>query len=315
MGSLLLNENMKLYRRIRTWIMIGIMIVIIGFVNFAAWNDYSNDPKSATWQGQVAAEKQSRLQALQKPDLSKESQSYNEEMVALYDYQLEHDIRPVDGTLWMGINLSTNFVILITLFTVIVAGDSMAGEFSSGTIKLLLIRPHNRLKILLSKYVSMILFGITLLIILFIVSILINGMFYGFRHIDLPLLSVNADDGNVLERSMVANLLQTYLLKGVATIMFVTIAFMISTAFRSSAMAIGFSLFAMFAGQIATEFLRSYAWSKYILFANIDLTPYLSGHPYQEGMTLAFSVAVLCVYFILFNLVSWIVFMKRDVAA
>lgn len=290
------------------------MILILGFVNFAAWNDYSNDPQSGTWQEHVAAEKQSQLQALQKSDLNKESRSSAEEMVTLYDYQLEHDIRPVDGTLWMGINLSTNFVILVTLFTVIVAGDSMAGEFSSGTIKLLLIRPSSRLKILLSKYISMILFGFTLLIILFIVSILVNGLFYGFGHIDLPLLSVNAD-GDVVEQNMVANLLQTYLLKAVSTIMFVTIAFMISTAFRSSAMAIGISLFAMFAGQIATEFLRSYDWSKYVLFANLDLTSYLSGHPYQEGMTLAFSVAVLSVYFIVINLVSWIVFTKRDVAA
>ncbi|MBP3963823.1 ABC transporter permease [Paenibacillus lignilyticus] len=314
MGSLLLNENMKLYRRIRTWIMIGVMIVILGFVNFMVWNDYSNDEHSGTWQEHVAAEKQSREEALLKPDLNKQSRNNNEELVAQYEYQLAHDIRPVDGTMWVGINLSTNFVILITLFTVIVAGDSMAGEFSSGTIKLLLIRPNSRLKILLSKYVSMIMFGITLLIILSIVSILINGALFGFGHIDLPLLEVNAD-GAVVERNMVANLLQTYLYKGVSTIMFVTIAFMISTAFRSSAMAIGFSLFAMFAGTIATEFLRSYAWSKYILFANMDLTAYLSGSPYQEGMTLTFSVAVLSVYFIVFNLVAWLVFTKRDVAA
>ncbi|WP_219834947.1 ABC transporter permease [Paenibacillus sp. R14(2021)] len=294
--------------------MIGVMIVILGFVNFSVWYDYSNDAQSGTWQEHVAAKKQSRLQALQKPDLNKESRSLDEETVAIYDYQLEHDIRPAEGTMWMGIHVSTNFVLLITLFTVIVAGDSMAGEFSSGTIKLLLIRPNSRLKILLSKYVSMILFGITLLIILFIVSILINGTLFGFGHINLPLLGVNAD-GDVMEQNMVANLLQTYLFKGVSTIMFVTIAFMISTAFRSSVMAIGFSLFAMFAGNIATEFLRPYVWSKYILFANIDLTPYLSSHPFQEGMTLTFSVTVLSVYFIFFNLVSYLVFTKRDVAA
>lgn len=90
-------------------------------------------------------------------------------------------------------------------------------------------------------------------------------------------------------------------------------AFMISSAFRSSALAIG--LFALFAGAILPELLQPYAWSKYLLFANIDLSQYLTGRPYQEGMTLSFSIAVLAAYFAAFNLVSWLVFTRRDVAA
>lgn len=314
LGSLILNENMKLYRRARTWIMIGFLIVILIFISFVKWYDVSNNPQRDTWQERVVQEKQTSMELLKIPDLRKENRRFYEEQVAIYDYHLEHNIPTDDGTMWAGIIGAANLIILITLFTVIVAGDSLAGEFASGTIKLLLIRPASRLKILLSKYVSMLLFGILLLVILFIVSILINGILYGFGNIDLPLIGVNSK-GEVVEQSMVANLWKTYLLNGVSTIMFVTIAFMISSAFRSSAMAIGFSLFALFAGTISAEFFQPYAWGKYILFANIDLTQYLSGSPYQDGMTLAFSAIVLCAYFIVFNLVSWFVFTKRDVAA
>ena len=89
---------------------------------------------------------------------------------------------------------------------------------------------------------------------------------------------------------------------------------MISTAFRSSAMAIGISIFALLAGAAMMELLQAYEWSKYLLFPNIDLTQYLIGRPYQEGMTMSFSILVLVGYFLAFNLVSWLTFTKRDVA-
>ncbi|MNY55445.1 ABC-2 family transporter protein [compost metagenome] len=97
--------------------------------------------------------------------------------------------------------------------------------------------------------------------------------------------------------------------------MYVTMAFMISSAFRSSTMAIGFSIVGMFAGNILLEALHRFDWSRYLLFANTDLTQYLSGRPYQNGMTLAFSIVVLAVYFLVFNLISWLMFTRRDVAA
>ncbi len=59
--------------------------------------------------------------------------------------------------------------------------------------------------------------------------------------------------------------------------MIVTMAFMISTVFRSSSLAIGLSIFIMFAGQIITLLLMRYSWGKYFLFANTDLTPVLRG--------------------------------------
>jgi ABC-2 type transport system permease protein len=179
---------------------------------------------------------------------------------------------------------------------------------------MLLIRPVSRLKILVSKYLSMIMFGLVLLVILFFVSILVNGVIYKFGYLDLPLVGIGAE-GQITERNMVANLWKTYLLNGVSTIMIVSMAFMISSAFRSSVMAIGFSIFALFAGAILMNLLQPYEWSQYMLFANIDLTQHLGGRPYQEGMTLSFSIIVLAVHFILFNLTSWLAFTRRDVAA
>lgn len=289
------------------------MIAVVFTASLVEWY-YDNDITSDTWQKQVEQQKDAMEKELDDPKTGEETKKYYENHIALIDYRLEHNIRPEDGTMWSGINGSATLVILITLFTVIIAGDSLAGEFSTGTIKLLLIRPASRLKILISKYVSMILFGILLLIVLFVVSVLINGLLYKFGDMSLPMVGLDSN-GDIFERNMVLNLWKTYLLNGVSTVMYVTIAFMISSAFRSSAMAIGFSIFALFAGAILMELIQRYDWAKYVLFPNLNLAQYLEGRPYQDGMTLSFSIIMLVIYFIVFNLVSWLAFTRRDVAA
>ena len=314
MVNLVLNENMKIYRRMRTWILVGLMVAFVLFVNFIEWHSDGKKVQGEGWRAALQQENQRYNEILKQPNLGKEDRTYYEDWIAVNDYHLEENIRSTDGTMWDGVNGSAGLMIVITIFTIIIAGDSLAGEFSSGTIKLLLIRPANRVKILVSKYISFLLFGMLLLLILFVLSVVVNGILYGFGYMDLPLVSVNAE-GEIVEKSMVLNLWKTYMLNGVSTVMYVTMAFMISSAFRSSAMAIGFSIGTLFAGNIVLEVLQRFDWSKYLLFANTNLTQYLSGRPYQEGMTLSFSIGVLIVYFLVFNLVSWLLFTRRDVAA
>jgi ABC-2 type transport system permease protein len=312
--NLVRNENMKIYRRTRTWILVGFMIALVLFVNIIEWHSDGKQSQDEGWRVELQQEKEHRNELLTKPELAEESRTYNLQRIALIDYHLEKGIPTTDGTMWDGINGSASMVLVITVFTIIIAGDILAGEFSSGTIKLLLIRPANRLKILIAKYISSLMFGILLLLTLFVVSVTVNGVLFGFGDLNLPLIEVTYD-GYIVEKNMVLNLWKTYLLNGVSTILYVTMAFMISSAFRSSTMAIGFSIVALFGGNILLEGLQRFDWSKYLLFANTDLTQYLSGRPYHDGMTLSFSIGVLAVYFLAFNLISWLMFTRRDVAA
>lgn len=314
MVNLVRNENMKIYRRVRTWILVGVMIALVLFVNIIEWHSDRTQSQGESWQVELQQEKVHRNELLTKPVISEEDRTYNLQRIALIDYHLEKNISTTNGTMWDGINFSASLVLVITVFTIIIAGDSLAGEFSTGTIKLLLIRPANRLKILLAKYMSSLLFGLLLLLTLFVVSVTVNGILFGFGDLKLPLIEVT-NEGYIVEKNMVLNLWKTYLMNGVSTILYVTMAFMISSAFRSSTMAIGFSIVALFGGNILLQALQRFTWSKYLLFANTDLTQYLSGKPYQSGMTLSFSIGMLAAYFIAFNLISWLMFTRRDVAA
>ncbi|WP_051541307.1 hypothetical protein [Caldalkalibacillus mannanilyticus] len=98
-------------------------------------------------------------------------------------------------------------------------------------------------------------------------------------------------------------------------IMMVTFAFMLSIVFRSTTLAVSLSYVAIFIGKNMTDFLLTkYSWAKYILFAHFDLTQYVDRIPVAEGMTLQFSLMMLFIYFLLFNVISYLAFAKRDIA-
>jgi ABC-2 type transport system permease protein len=219
----------------------------------------------------------------------------------LLKFVIEMDISHV--LTFMGV--ATNLSSLVFIFTIILAGDIVASEFSWGTIKLLLIRPASRGKILFAKYLAVVLF-----LLLFQLIMLVFSYFTG-----LILFGVS---GPVAPDATVGTLLQSYGLELVEIIMASTMAFMISTVFRSSSLAIGLSIFLMFTSQSIVFVLAGlkYPWVKYLLFANTDLSPYLAGStPYMlSGMSLGFSVTMLILYWMLFYSVSWLLFTRRDVA-
>ena len=152
-----------------------------------------------------------------------------------------------------------------------------------------------------------------MLIILFIFSFLLGGLLFSFSGASAPFLKYSG--GKVIEENMILHSLAVYGLECVKLIMMVTLAFMISTVFRSSSLAIGIGIFLLFIGTLVAQLIARFAWSKYILFENTDLSVYLKGNPPVKGMTMTFSVIVLIAYFAIFMVTSFLVFNKRDVAA
>lgn len=311
--KLIQNENMKIYRRISTWIMLVILVavaVVVGIVmNFTA-----SDSVDEQWKQNLQQQNEMYKTDLANEDLPDMVKDISERELAINEYRLEHDIAPMETrSTWNFMTVAAEIVSLITLFTIVVGASSVASEFTWGTIKLLLIRPVSRAKILLSKYLATILFALFSLVLLFVVSFLVGSIFFGIGG-STPHLVYR--DGAVHEVHMVSHILGIFGLKSINLIMMSTFAFMISTIFRNSGLAIGLAIFLMFAGVNVTALLATkFDWAKYILFANTDLSQYLTGYVLVEGMTMTFSVIMLIIYFVIFNALTWFVFTKRDVAA
>lgn len=317
MFKLVQNEWMKIFKRPGTLVMIGLLLIMISLTG-AVIKYQQNKGVShldQNWKQTLQAEvKQSKDQlAIGKVP---ESQISNiKRNIAIKEYRIEHNLSPnVKYSMWDFVSDGAGLIKLAGLFTIIIAAGIVASEFNWGTIKLLLIRPITRGKILVSKYMAVILYALMMLVILFSFSALLGIILFGAPENAVPYL--NYSDGNVTEQSMVFHLVIFYGMKSIAMIMLSTMAFMISAVFRNSSLAIGLSIFLMFTGTELTMFLAmKFDWAKYILFANTDLMQYFEGVPMVNGMTISFSVIMLTIYFILFQLLAYVVFKKRDVAA
>ena len=87
-------------------------------------------------------------------ELSEEDKTYFANEIKLNEYYLEQNINPNELSLWNYVDTSSYLIILATILTVIIAADMIAAEFTWGTIKLLLVGPASRTKIMISKYIA-----------------------------------------------------------------------------------------------------------------------------------------------------------------
>lgn len=319
MIKLIQNEWMKIFRRTGTYVMIGLLLfVLIAMGGFIKYQDSKGSvPDNSEWKKGLQVQNETYKKELDEMGdaLSAEVKTSYEREIAINEYRVKNDLSPNDGySVWGFLTDASQMIEFAGLFTIIIAAGIVASEFNWGTIKLLLIRPIKRGKILAAKYLTVLLFGLFMLFILFAFSGIYGMILFGFPSDPVPYL--NYYNGTVTEQSMLVHLINYFGLKSINMIMLATMAFMISAAFRNSSLAIGLSLFLMFMGGQLTRLIAvKYEWAKYILFANTDLLQYFEGAPVVEGMTLGFSVIMIIIYFLLFQAVAFYVFKKRDVAA
>ncbi|MEI5905722.1 ABC transporter permease [Bacillus spongiae] len=315
MLNLIRNEWMKIFKRPGTYVMIGLLVLFVVAMGGIYKYVEKDIPENLDWKQQLTTEIESDKQTLEEYGnqmMDIEKLSYEKD-IAINTYRIENDLPENQGnSVWSFVEEASTGVNLVGLFAIIVAAGIVASEFSWGTIKLLLIRPISRFKILLSKYITVLLFGSMLLVILFALSALVGVVLFGGGS-DVYLSYV---EGEVIKESTIWFLMKQYLLGTIGVFMITTMAFMISTLFKNSSIAIGISIFTLLVGGTVTAILAVwFDWAKYILFANTDLTMYSQGILLREGMTLEFSLIVLAVYYIIFMLLAFIPFMKRDMGA
>ncbi|MFD1707763.1 ABC transporter permease [Siminovitchia sediminis] len=318
MFNLVRNEWEKIFRQSSTYLMIGLLILcIVAAAGITKYMEGKEKAASNDWKQELAAQNESLLKESDGIQITTPSmRAFTEKQVALNEYRIEHDIPPTtENTVWTFINDSASLIPFAGLFVLVIAAGIVANEFTWGTVKILLIKPYQRWKILLSKYIAVNLFLIFMLAILFVGAGLIGTILFGTGNAanNVHLAYVN---GRVEEQSLLFYLLKSYVLHAIGVVLLAAMAFMISAVFRNSALAIGLSVFLLFTGGTVTNLLASkFNWAKYSLFANTDLMQYIDGIPLVEGMTMKFSVIVLLIYFLVFHLLAFSIFLKRDIAS
>lgn len=327
------NEIIKSFSRIKTIVFLIILLVaiiasgIIFKLVFPQPDDWKADLEQQAVENRAIADSyKSGMDDTSGSYVMSESDKeqlirYYTEQASVYQYAVDHNI-PINKITAWGFASTFEFIVnLVFIFMIVAAAESVASEYSSGNIRYLLIKPKSRWKLLTGKFLSLILSAVFFLLVTFILTVLMGLIFYGFDGVQGITLAV--ENGRIVERSLVGDLLLTYLAEFVKLLVVISLAMMISVLMKSGILSILLSIGVVFSGYILTSILSalkalvnisSIEWIKYTPFPNLNLAQYLpSGSPAFPGMTLGFSAVVLLVYFILFNTVSYTVFSKRDV--
>lgn len=236
-------------------------------------------------------------------------------------YRLENNISASDDTVYGAVCMVMMEFLLavVTICVIIAAGRIMSDEFIKGTVKFMLLVPYKRSKIWLAKYITLLMFAVIGIIFACGISLIICGVYFGFNGIGGNVLA-DYGSGTV---PFAVNLFISFFVNALPMLMMLTLAYMLSCLTRSSVASIGVTIAYFFGSTIAVTFIS-------------NLNPELYGKPwlYNEMtvnvrniispesfaftnsdvvISMSHSVITVFVFFVLFNLVSYFSFTKRDI--
>lgn len=214
------------------------------------------------------------------------------------------------------LNLFSEYELFIIITVVLIAGAIVSEEFNKGTIKLLLVRPYGRRKILLAKFIVVILTVIFIMIAVGIMQFIVGSIFFGFESLKVPAVEYNHITGTLEEMSILKSVILTGLGKLPIYVLIGTLAFALSTLFTNTAVAITISLLGYMASSMLNQFAYylNIAWLKYFVTPNWDLTQFFYGNlPNMEGLSIAFSAVICLIYFLIMMIPTFIVFKRKNI--
>lgn len=125
-----------------------------------------NSAVSEDWRAETTQFVQQYEERLKITELSPTLRADLENKLKLAEHRLENNIPTPPDNPWSALLAFSGLVEMVMIFAIVIAADKVAGEYTTGTMKLLLIRPHSRTKILFLKYIAVSLFAAVMLTLL-----------------------------------------------------------------------------------------------------------------------------------------------------
>jgi len=320
-GALVQNETLKVLRRKRFALVVGILFAILAVVGYSQYRQL-NWRAHRNWRADIQQRIASYQNTLRRARINENWQRSLRAEINRLQFYLDHDIEPDRPTAPLFVRSFANVAgfLLLPLLIAVLGSDIVSAESAEGTDKLLLTRPVRRWKVLAAKLVTLWIFAtLTLLsgaLISYAVAaaILPRGgwaapTFTGFQ-VARGAFRFDA----VRQLPLWKDTLIAYGLEWYALITVATIALMLSVLFRTSAAAIGTMLAALIGGTILTRISPDWTTGKYLFVGALPLADYYTGQPppYEE-MTMAFCIALLGVWAVGAVIVAFAIFTRRDV--
>lgn len=281
--KLVKNELVKILKRRNIYILLVIGILIITCYNLfqkliSSNGDIIQEYQRAYNSDKILIENYNQINS---------TDSYEDivERMKLEEYAIENNIKynillnsenknapiPTDARIAL-MRVFNNFDIIIIFIIIYLCSTIISEEYNTGTIKYLLIKPHSRIKILLSKILASII--VTMLVVIFIIifQYLLGGALFGFDSYGLDAIRYNSytqtiETNDLTNYMVIISLSKTpmYLLLNIICLLFGTITNNIAL---NILITLGLYI-------ISTMKILVNDISKYIFIYNWDLSNYL----------------------------------------
>ena len=304
---------------------------------------YYNTSSTKSWQiSELNTLKQNKL-ALLRGQTSNSMTGQSELLTSVNRQKIEHKIdesimrlktgtAPVDTSTLPGLfDVAVSSPENISLILIVLGGGIIASEFSSGTIKLLLITPHRRKKIFWAKASIMVEVTLITSAFLLVLGFLLCGALTGFK--DVAAMQVITLFGATVRMPYLVFVLMKFVLGLLPVLCYGAMALMFSAVVRKTAVAIAIPMVLMFGSESLLAIVSMFSAGnpipglKFLFFANTNLAAYLPSSSMMgmdmgsvlgstlvdKTMTLPFSVIVLVVYLFCFLFIAHDSFCRRDI--
>lgn len=233
-------------------------------------------------------------------------------------YAIDHNqnINKQNSSRGIFINFFNEYEMLILIVIVMIGGSIVSEEFSKGTIKLLLIRPHSRAKILTSKFISLILTIIFTFIILALLQLIVGGIFFGFDSLSIPAVVYNFTNKDIQTYNVFTYLILMFLSNLPKYILISTLAFAISTIFKNTALATTLGILGYIGSSVINLLVVEHNIKifKFFVTLNWNFQEYLfGGLPSFSYVSLPFSIAICILYFMIMIIPTYVIFKKINI--
>ena len=237
---------------------------------------------------------------------------------SLYKYDLDNN-KEYQNTNTANYNFQrtlNTYIVIIVMIVVIIAGISISEEFNKGTVKLLLVRPYSRTKILLSKLISVLITMVITTLFVLVLQFVIGGFTFGFNTYYFNISEFDFNTNTVIILNIFKYISLIFISKLPIFILIGTLAFALSTISLNSPLAIAFPILGYTVSDMINVVALEYNWDwvKYFVTPNWDLSQYLfGGMPLFKGISIEFSILISIIYFVIMIGISIEVFKRRNI--
>lgn len=290
-NELIENELIKIFRRKNIYILLLIGILMI--VGYSIVQKITNPKVDDIVKQYEKGYERDKLYLEYQKNIDDEKYEEIVERMVLEKYAFENNIQynillntentnapvPKDARIIL-MKIFDNFEIIFVFIVIAISSTIISEEYSKRTIKNLFVKPHKRTKIMCSKIITNIFLVIIIIVCMVLLQYIVGGLIFGFDSYNLDAIIYNKSSQNIDVMNLTYYMLNLIINKISLYILLIAISILLSA----------------FTSNIALNILISLGI--YIIFNYYNI---------------AYSPIILIVFAIIIDMLSLIIFQKKDI--